>query len=179
MRFGNAARFVALGWLAAWAGLAGGCSGLTSLLNPDFLAAAGYGQRAAGLPGEAPAIVIGVENRTDRVIEARLSWREADDRVNQSTYVVIERNKLANALVCSIPEMTIGDVSDREAIGAAVRLGAGGANDPFIEVEPFGRILQEGIDYECGDVVTFVVLYSAGTRSGYQIIAEIQHAGAQ
>ncbi len=172
-------RFFFLGWLAGLAGLAGGCAGLTSLLNPDFLAAAGFAQRAAGLPGEAPVVVIGVENRTDRVIEARLSWREADDRVETTRYVVLERNKLANALVCSIPEMTIGDVNDREAIGAAVRLGAGGANDPVIEVEPFGRILQEGIDYECGDVITFVVVYSAATRSGYQIIAEIQHAGAQ
>jgi hypothetical protein len=176
MRTHSAVRVVPLGWLGLLAALTGGC---TALLNQDFLAAAGFGQQAAGLPGEAPAIVIGVENRTDRVIEARLSWRDVEERVNESTYVVIERAKLANALVCSIPELTIGDVNDRERIGAAVRLGAGGANDPFIEVEAFGRILQEGIDYACGDEITFVVIYSTNTRSGFQIIAEIKHAGAQ
>lgn len=179
MRVCNAVQFFPLGWMVALTAPAGGCVGLTSFLNPDFLAAAGYGQQAAGLPAEAPMIVVGVENRTDRVIEARRSWREADERVDEIRSVIIERGKLARALVCSIPEVTLGDVSDRDAIGAVVRLGAGGENDPVIEVEPFGRILQEGIDYECGDVITFVVVYSAATRSGYQIIAEIQRAGAR
>jgi hypothetical protein len=75
--------------------------------------------------------------------------------------------------------MTLGDVGNLDATGAIVRLGGGTADDPYIEVEPFGVLLQEGINYDCGDVITFTILPSSATLSGYQSFAFIRRSGAQ
>jgi hypothetical protein len=49
-------------------------------------------------------------------------------------------------------------------------------SDPYIDVEPFGIVLQEGLNYECGDAITFSVQRSTETLSGYQIFAYIRSA---
>ncbi|GAF86848.1 unnamed protein product, partial [marine sediment metagenome] len=49
----------------------------------------------------------------------------------------------------------------------------------YIEVEPFGVLLQEGINYDCGDVITFTILPSSATLSGYQSFAFIRRSGTQ
>jgi len=156
-----------------------GCITAGDLFSPGFLQVLGVGERVANLPGEAPAIVLEVENGTDRVIEFRLTWRDGESRIQERTRSLGVDEKYAEALICPIEEMTLGDVSNLDDVGAIVRLGYGTANDPFIEVEPFGVLLQEGINYDCGDSVTFVVLPSNATLSGYQVFAQIRRSGAQ
>ena len=75
--------------------------------------------------------------------------------------------------------MTLGDVSNLDAAGAIARLGGGGSADPFVEIEAFGVLLQQGINYDCGDSVTFTILPSSATLSGYQVFAFIRRSGAQ
>jgi hypothetical protein len=165
--------------LAAIAGCLGGCPGAEEFLNPSVFQSLGIGKVAANVPGEAPAIVIEVENGTERVIEFRVTWRDGDGQIQQRTEVLGVGDKFSEALICPIEEMTLGDVSNLDAVGAIVRLGDGTANDPYVEVEAFGVLLQEGINYDCGDAVTFTVLPSSLTLSGYQSFAFIQRTGAQ
>ena len=46
----------------------------------------------------------------------------------------------------------------------------------MIEVEPFGVLLRNGANYDCGDGVTFAVTNSGATLSGYQVFAFIERA---
>lgn len=158
-------------------GLAG-CAGAASFLNPEFLEQIGAAPSAASLPGEAPAFVVEVENKTGHVVDFLLTYRDSTGVV-QRPNVVGNGLKLSTALVCPIEEVTLGDVSNLDAIGAIVRLGNETAADPFVEVEPFGVLLREGVNYDCGDVVNFTVQPSSSSRSGYQIFAYIRRSGAQ
>ncbi len=157
----------------------GGCMGLPNLLSPEFLQSMGLGESPAYLPGEAPAIVIEVDNGTERVIEVRITWRDANGEIQERTETLGVGRKYSEALICPIEEMTFGDVGNLNAVGAIVRLGNGTSADPYIEVEAFGVLLQEGINYDCGDAVTFTVVPSSATLSGYQAFAFIQRSGAQ
>jgi hypothetical protein len=165
---------LAVGLLAA-----DGCADIQNLLNPTFLQAIGVGESAATLPGEAPAVVIEVDNGTQRVIEFRITWRDAAAEVHERTEALGVGEKYAEALICPVEEMTLGDVGNLDATGAIVRLGGGSAADPYVEVEPFGVLLQEGINYDCGDVITFTILPSSATLSGYQSFAFIRRSEAQ
>ncbi len=154
--------------------LAAGCVDPLAFLNPAFLQAVGLGEEVADLPGEAPTIILEVENQAGRVIEYNVSWRDGEGSVNVRTGVLAVGDKYSESVFCPIDEMTFGDVGDLTQIGALVRLGAGQADDPVIEVEPFGSLLQLGVNYDCGDSVTFTVLPSSATLSGYQTYAFIR-----
>lgn len=155
------------------------CGSPAELFNPTFLQSVGVGEAAANLPGEAPAIVLEVDNGTDRVIEFRLTWRDGESQIQERTRSLGVGAKFSEALICPVEEMTLGDVSNLSAAGAIVRLGSGSAMDPFVEVEAFGVLLQEGINYDCGDSVTFTILPSSATLSEYQVFALIRRSGAQ
>ena len=157
--------------------VAAGCSGnLTSLFNDEFLTQLGVTQRAASLPGSAPAIIIRVENRTTRTIEASVSMRLGGDNVDSFVTVVPPGASTGRAVNCPVTEITLGDIADLDQTGAIVRLGDGTPDDPFVEVEPFGVLFKAGANYDCGDSVTFAVVPSAQTASGYQTIAFVQRA---
>ena len=164
---------LAVGLLAA-----DGCADIQNLLNPTFLQVLGVGERVATLPGDAPAVVLEVDNGTQRVVEFRMTWRDSDGEISERTGSLGVGEKYSEAVICPVTELTLGEVSNLDATGAIVRLGSGGASDPLIEVEPFGVLLQEGINYDCGDSVTFTVLPSGATLSGYQVFAFIRRSGA-
>lgn len=178
----------AVGWRSSLAGLAAGlgygamsagCGPVLGLFNTEFLTAIGATGRAATLPGEAPAVVVGVENGVSNVIEFRLTWRDSEGRTQERTQVLEPGVRFAEAVICPMSEVTLGDVADLRATGAVVRLGNEGAADPVVEVEPFGFLLQEGENYDCGDRITFRVVASGATASGYRIFAFLQRSGAQ
>ena len=159
--------------LAATAGCVGN---LTNLFNDEFLNQLGVTQRAASLPGSAPAIVVQVENRTDRTIDAVVSMRMGGDNVDSFVTNVPPGASTGRAIICPVTEITLGDIADLTRVGAVVRLGDGTANDPTIDVEPFGVLLKEGANYDCGDSITFAVVQSSQTQSGYQTIVFLQRA---
>lgn len=157
----------------------GACTDLQQVFNPTFLESLGIGGSVTDLPGEAPAIVMEVENGTQWLIEVKVTWRDSDNEIQELTRAIASGKKYAEALICPIKEITLGDVSDLKAVGAIVRLGTGASVDPYMEVEPFGVLLQQGVNYDCGDKITFKVLPSDATVSGYQVFAFIRHSGAQ
>lgn len=168
---------IVIGATTATLGLFGAsCVGLTEFVNPNFLSQIGLGETAATLPGEAPAVIVEVENRAGRIVDARVSWRTPEGTVDVRNLVVPVDSKISEALICPIDEMTLGDVSDPSESGAVVRLGAGTAADPIIFVEPFGVVLKDGVNYSCGDSITFTVMPSNQTLSGYQVFAFIRRA---
>lgn len=150
-----------------------GCFNPISLLNPDFLSTVGLGAKVATTPGDNPAIVVAVQNQTTHVVDTRLTVRDGDGNVSERQYALGAGQSRAEAWICPISGLTLGDVSDLSASGAQVRLGNGGASDPFVDVEPFGVLLQPDVNFVCGDTITFSVLPSSATKSGYQIYAYI------
>ncbi len=156
---------------------AAGCTGnLTSLFNPEFLTQVGVRQRAASLPGSAPAIVVHIENCTSRTITASVSMRLGGDDVDSFVTTVPPGASTGRAVNCPVTEITLGDIADLDEAGAIVRLGDGTPDDPFVEVEAFGVLFKVGENYDCGDSLTFAVVPSAQTASGYQTIAFVQRA---
>jgi hypothetical protein len=152
-----------------------GCVGsIESLFNDQFLTQVGATREAANIPGVAPAIVVNLENRTTRTVVAEISYRLETDTIEAATLVVQPGITTGRALVCPVLETTIGDLSSPDMPGVRVILGAGGPDDAFVEVEPFGVVLTEGVNYDCGDSITFAVMPSSSSRSGYTIVAFIQ-----
>lgn len=161
-----------------------GCLSPADVLNENFLQAVGLDLPAQRLPGEAPVIVLGISNETSFAIEAQLAWRDDEGEVQTFAPVVFPEEFGGSSVFlisefCPIQEITLGSISDLSSTGAVVRLGAGSANDPFIEVEPFGILLREGVHYNCGDRIVFSVRPSNATPSGFRIFAEIERSGAQ
>ncbi|MFH1746285.1 MAG: hypothetical protein ABIG44_04500 [Planctomycetota bacterium] len=166
---------VAVGGLML-AGLLGGCTTAMSMFDPEFLTALSGGSRVASIPGDAPALLVAVENGTDRLIAGSVSYRDGDGAVEVFSVTIQAGERTAQALICPIEEITLGDVSDTSATGAFVFLGAT-TNDPYIEVEPLGAVLKDGVNYDCGDAITFSIQRSSATRSGFRVYAYIQRAG--
>jgi len=156
--------------------LLAGCAAVGSLFNPEFLTALSGSSQAASLPGDAPALVVAVENATNRPAEALVSYRTTAEGVDSFWATVEPYSKTAQALACPVEEITLGLLSDPGEPGVYIRLGGGTVNDPYIEVEPFGVILKDGINYDCGDSLTFRVQPSGATRSGYQTYVYIRRA---
>lgn len=154
-----------------------GCTSIQGLFSEDFLNATGLVQRAATIPGTAPAVLINLENRTGRVITMNLSYRLGSDTVESFFATMPAGDSSGQVVNCPVTEITLGDVSNLNEVGAVVRLGGGTENDPFIEVEPFGILLRNTANYDCGDSVTFAVTPSGDTASGYRIVAFIQRSG--
>ncbi len=166
--------------LAASLGLCGGCFNPLSIFDENFLSTVGLGgSQAATLPGDAPAILVGVENRTGEQIEATVSFRDASGSFDTFTATVAPGDKTAQAVLCPVNEITLGDIGDLASTGVIVRLGNGTQADPFIEVEPFGILLKTGVNYDCGDSLTFTVSPSSETRSGFRTFVFVQRAPEQ
>ena len=157
-----------------------GCLSSDSLFNATFLQQLyGGGSGNADLPGDAPAIVAEVVNETNRNVEYRFTWRDGDGQIQERSGALSPGDSYAEMLICTIQEITLGDVSDLTATGAIVRLGDGSTADPYIEVEAFGILLQEGINYDCGDSISFRILNSSATLSGYRVYAYVNRSGLQ
>jgi hypothetical protein len=162
---------------AALAALAvlGSCAG-TEFLNPDFVASL-VGGTAVTLPGNAPSLLVGLENRTGRLARMTVMYRSAEGTTETYTSTVESEQSTAQALMCPVSEITLGDLSNPDVVGVTILLGNGTTSDPYIEVEPFGIPLKAGENYDCGDGITFAVQMSGATKSGYQTVAYIRRAG--
>ncbi|NLG44583.1 MAG: hypothetical protein GX547_15175 [Phycisphaerae bacterium] len=157
--------------ILATAVLLGGCSP-ADFLNEQFLASI-VGSSATTLPGNAPALLVAVENQTGRPAAVQVAYRDANNALRQYTAALEPGQRTAKALMCPVSEITVGDLSDPLVTGAWIEMANGGA---FIEVEPFGRVLKTPQNYDCGDGITFVLQPSGATRSGYQLFAYVQRA---
>ncbi len=155
-----------------------GLLNLSEFLNGDLLSSLGVGSKVASLPGDAPGLLVAVENRTTRPCQVQIAYRDANDTVTSYVTNVAPGDRNAQMLVCPVAEITLGDVSNLDTSGARVYLvdGTGADADtlaaaPFVEVEAFGVLLREEVNYDCGDGLTFTVEPSSQSRSGYQTFA--------
>ncbi|MBN2447444.1 MAG: hypothetical protein JXO22_12000 [Phycisphaerae bacterium] len=158
----------------------GSCADATNLFNSEFLDAVNTSitgeSSVATLPGGAPAILLAVENSTSKNVLVEISYRTGTNEVETMTATIEPGQRSAQAVACPVTEITVGSLMDTTASGAAVLLGDGGEDDPRIIVEPFGVILQEGANYDCGDGITFTVVASSQTASGYRVFAFVERA---
>jgi hypothetical protein len=157
------------------------CFSPLEFLNPEFISSLGVQGRVASLPGQAPGLVVSVENRTTRAAEITVSYRDADDAVQTYTTYLEAGNSSGQMLVCPISEITIGSITDLRSSGARVALVEGLVGGdlnsvPTIDVEAFGTLLRQGVNYECGDAINFVLRASGTTSSGFEEIAFFEHA---
>lgn len=161
-----------------------GCGLLTgnisNLFNPNLLSSLGLAGDVASLPDDAPGLLMAVENRTDRWARMVVSYRDGDGDARSYTTLVAPGDKSAQMLVCPIEEITLGDVSNLSAAGARVFL-VDNVTDtaildvaPYIEVDAFGVLLSEGVNYDCGEGVTFTLQTSSDSASGYRVFAYIR-----
>lgn len=166
------------GTLGVFALALSGCVSPSTFLSEDFLTSLGLGNNAANLPGEAPAVIIEIENRSGRTIEALVSWQGDGNLSSEREVVLLDGEKTAEVVICPVARMTLGRLGDLDSVGAIVRLTDGQSNAAFIEVEPFGRTLEDEINYQCGDAITFTIQPSNATLSGYQAFAYVRRSGA-
>ena len=138
----------------------------------------------SSLPEEAPGILVEVQNQTDLWIRVVVSYRGSSSTTENYTAFVAPRRKSGQMLSCPISEITLGDVQNLEATGARVFL-ADNVTDsstldsfPYIEVDAFGVLLQDEVDYECGDGILFTVQASSLAASGYQTFAYVRPSAA-
>lgn len=178
-------RLVAVGAGLVLTAVCAGCSSPLGLLNPNFALTLGLaGEQVATLPGDAPGLLVSVENRTNRWVDVVVSYRDGEDNASTYTTLVGPRDKGGQMLVCPVREITLGAVSDLEAVGAIVYLVdemdqiEDPTQVPYLEVDPFGTLLREGVNYDCGDELLFVVQTSTNTRSGYRTFGFIRRQGS-
>jgi hypothetical protein len=169
------------GLLGGLAGLTMGCLDASTFLNSNFMNSVLGAETVATVPGEAPGLLVSVENRTDRLASLTVSYRDSDSAVVTYTVELAPGNKSGQVLACPVSEITLGSVSDLSVSGAAVSLVSAGtvatvAGGPFTDVEAFGVLLRQDVNYSCGDALQFVVRSSSVSRSGYETIAFFRRA---
>jgi hypothetical protein len=143
----------------------------------------GVGDEVASLPNEAPGLLVSVENRTDRLAQMVVSYRDNLDAIDQFSVTLRPGDKSSQLLICPITEVTLGSVADLDRTGAVVALAPDLTgpivNLPVLEVEPFGALLLEGVNYNCGDGLEFILRPSSTNRSGYETVALLRRSNAQ
>jgi len=74
---------------------------------------------------------------------------------------------------CNVTVVTLGDVDDPTAPGAWVCFNP--ALDPVhMPLKPFGKVLQNGIDFRCGDTISFVSISDSSAKEGYSLTYNVQ-----
>ncbi len=178
MRSARLGSLVGLGLLLA---SVHGC-GQVSVLNPDLFSSLGLSSQSASLPGDAPGLLVRVTNSTGRTSQIVVSYRDEDSSVQSYTVTVGPGDSTARMLVCPIEEITVGNVSDLEEVGAVVYLADGAVSAeqadlvPFVEVDSFGLLLREEVNYDCGDAIEFTLRVATSAQSGYQVVAVVDRA---
>jgi hypothetical protein len=160
-------------------GIGVGCTNfaVTDLLNPAFLDTLTGNTSQAALPGDAPTVLVSFDNRTSNPCAYTITYRTVNDAIETLDGEVGNGIEVAQAVPCPVFEITVGEITDLSESGVIVGLGGLSVNDPFIQVEPFGVLLREGVNFDCGDAVTFVLVETTATRTGYRVLAFVEQAG--
>lgn len=158
-----------------------GCIDAGSFFDPNFISALGLGTRVSDLPDDAPGVRVTVANQTTEWTRIAVSYRDENSNVRSFTTTLAPGDETSQMLVCPVEEITLGDVTNLTTSGAVVYLVDRNVTitaetlqtAPFVEVEAFGVLLRDTINYSCGDEVEFSVL-PADTNSGYRTFAFIK-----
>ena len=108
-----------LGAVLSTAVLGCGLLNFSEFLSADLLSSLGVGSKVASLPGDAPGLLVAVENRTSRPCQVQVSYRDANYTVTAYITNVPPGDRNAQMLVCPVAEITLGDVYNLDKIGRA------------------------------------------------------------
>jgi len=138
-------------------------------LNPAFLAELGTPISPIA-PGDEPFLVVRCLNMTDQRVVFFPSWASVDGTLVLGAPNIGPGTDVGFALPCAegspVERITLGDIENPTTASAWIVF------DDFTrqELVPFTKILQIGVDYECGDVVVFAAVQDNTNASGYSII---------
>lgn len=155
-----------LGAYLCWTALDLGCAA-------SFLSGFGASNNVPTAPGHNPYIVLRFVNTITGAAQSATAtqpgsavfdatWRYAGGGKDYfgyralpgSTQVMSPGEDLGTILPCDISVLTVGDVDDLTATGAWV---SWSGSVVLQDLPPMGRLLQNGTDFRCGDVVTFML----------------------
>ncbi|MFQ6048680.1 MAG: hypothetical protein ACE5K7_04880 [Phycisphaerae bacterium] len=175
------ARFVREGGLIGVVGLVAvlaGCSSgvISDSLNPQFMEVLGT-PFAPVAPGTKPFLVLRVVNMTPLRALMTLSWQLSEDpaTVGNFQFNLDSDTDSAVVLSCPVARATLGDVQNRDATGALIILD----DNTRQEVPALKKILLNGVDYFCGDVIIFVLMQDPSTVGGYSVIYGVVDGSTQ
>ncbi len=170
-----------LGVIMAWGGVGFGC-------NPNLTQSLGGTANLPTAPGETPYVLLRMTNAITGPtigglptgapvgVNYLITWRYAGgttDMWGTSGGGLAATEDLGVLIPCNVTVITMGDVDDLTADGAW--LAYHGALD-FVQeaLQPFGKLLQNGVDFRCGDVLTFVTYNDSSNARGYSVDYQVQ-----
>jgi hypothetical protein len=174
-----------MGAALTWGGLGFGC-------NPAFVQSLGGAAYVPTAPGTNPYILVRVLNAVSGAtmpvppgsttlgapvgIGFALDWRYAGGQpggLGLPGAGLAQNEDIGELVDCNMTVITMGDVNDLTAPGAWLRYH--GTLD-FVQqpIVPFGKLLQNGVDFRCGDVITFVTYNDSSATRGYAIDYQVQ-----
>ncbi len=155
-----------LGTALSWTALGLGC-------NATFLSSTGMSSYVPSTPGANPYIILrftnsilGPDQSPDELNQPGeacfwATWRYAggglDSIGGKGTNDMGAGMDYGVVLPCDLTVMTVGNVDDLTQPGAWITYNPGGESNVLQALPPMGRVLQNGVDFRCGDVITFML----------------------
>ena len=168
----------ALGVVLAWSTFAGvGCSG-------EFLDNLGLNSQVPTTPGQNPYIVLrwtnsvegpdqsGDEPNDPAGVLFSSTWYYAGGSKDQFSWGgagLAEGEDFGILLPCTVTTLTVGDVDDTTSTGAWLSFASTDSSYVVTPLPPFGKNLSNGVDFRCGDVITFMIQPAADVAAQYTI----------
>lgn len=168
---------LSLGVTLAWSALGVGC-------NPLALNSIQANRHVPSTPGANPFIVlrfsnsvVGPDQNTTELddpaaINFRATWRYAGrgkDGFSLSGSILGAGEDIGWTLPCDVTVLTVGDVDDLKEWGAWISFNPPGTDPVRTPLPPFGKLLANGIDFRCGDVVTFMLQPDNSNSTHYSV----------
>lgn len=166
-----------LGVALSWGALSPGC-------NPKFTNSLGVGRAVPATPGPNPYIVLRFTNsvvgpdqspaepNVPAAANFEATWRYAGGGKDFFGWIgdsLRAGEDIGTMLPCDITVMTAGDVDDLTAWGAWISFNPPGEDPVRQPLPPMGKLLTNGVDFRCGDVVTFMLAPNDAIPQRYSI----------
>lgn len=160
---------VCLGTTLAWMSTSAGC-------NPQLVGAMGGEQELPITPGATPYILVRFLNAATMqpgtgmgfYQEYRIAGGAAFGSGGVSGGGLADGEDYGNLIPCNVTVATLGSVDDPTIPGAYVVYNR--PLDPVRRpIKALGKILQNGIDFRCGDTITFIAVNDATAPEGYSL----------
>jgi hypothetical protein len=168
------------GAVLTWGGVGLGC-------NPSFVQSLGGAAALPTAPGQAPYILLRLTNAISVPPSAsasqpatvptgvgyQLTWRYAGGQTgawNIGSPGLSPSEDIGMLVDCNMTIITLGNINDVTADGAWLIYG----NNTTQPLEPFGKILQNGVDFRCGDTLTFVTFLDPTNSRNYAADYQVQ-----
>jgi hypothetical protein len=165
---------VGLGGLLGWMGLSMGC-------NKEFISSLGGDQNLPTTPGVVNYIQLRYYNAATMLPGTGMGfnpmWRFAGGPSMGFGGVgdpgLAQGEDIGDLLPCNLTNITLGDLTDPTVPGAWVSYHP--PLDPVHRpLKPFGKVLQNGVDFFCGDTITFITIQDLSAKEGYSITYNVQ-----